>query len=95
VTSTTRDGTVTGRRIVAVLYVVLVGVGTVAGVLVSVFVENLSRPELFGFLALPATPLGFAVFGGVTIAVVLGVPLSLVIYAARNVDDPHAVGDDD
>lgn len=84
-----------GRRIVVLLYVILVAVGTVAGVLVGVFVENLSRPELFGVISLPATPLGFALFGGITMAAVLGVPLALVVAVSREIDDPHAVDDEE
>jgi hypothetical protein len=69
------------------LYAILVSVGGAAGVLVATFVPRLSRPELFGVLPLPATRLGFAVFGAVTMAVVLGVPLAGVIYVSRRIDD--------
>ncbi|WP_435063639.1 DUF7520 family protein [Halobaculum sp. EA56] len=75
-----------GPRIVLVLYAVLVGVGAVAGVLVATFVDGLSAPSLFAVIPLPATALGFAVYGGVTIAAVLGVPLALVIYVSRRVE---------
>ncbi len=80
-----------GRRFVVGLYVALVGVGATAGVLTATFVDGLMRPELFGVVPLPATQAGFAVFGGVTMAVVLGVPLSLVIYVSRRIDDTDAV----
>ncbi|MEZ3115873.1 cox cluster protein [Halobaculum sp. MBLA0147] len=83
-----------GRRLVVVLYVLLVGVGATAGVLVATFVDGLSRPELFGVVPLPATAVGFAVFGGVTMAVVLGVPLAGVVYVSRRIDDPHAVDEE-
>lgn len=84
--STERRG-LTGRRVVVALYLLLVGVGGTAGVLVATFVPNLSRPELFGVVPLPATRVGFAVFGAVTMAVVLGVPLAGVIYVSRRIDD--------
>lgn len=80
-----------GRRFVVGLYVALVGVAATAGVLTATFVDGLRRPELFGVIPLPATRAGFAVFGGVTMAVVLGVPLSLIVYVSRRIDDPDAV----
>jgi hypothetical protein len=55
VTSTTRDGTVTGRRIVGLLDVLLVGVGAVAGVLVSVFVTPSSLRVAVAGLERPRT----------------------------------------
>lgn len=73
------------------LYVLLVGVGLVGGVLVGVFVREATAPRLFGLLALPPTPVGFAVYGAATVAAVLGVPLALVAYVSRRVDDPDAV----
>ena len=45
------------------------------------------RPALFGFLALPPTPFGVAVYGMVTVGVGFGVLLVLVIYIARRTDD--------
>ncbi|ERH12907.1 MAG: hypothetical protein J07HB67_01938 [halophilic archaeon J07HB67] len=88
---TVETGDTRGRRFVLVLYVALVGVAATAGVLTATFVDGLSRPELFGVIPLPATRVGFAVFGGVTMAFVLGVPLSLIIYVSRRIDDPDAV----
>lgn len=79
-----------GPRIVLTLYGLLVAVGAVAGALVATFVEGVTEPALFGVFALPATPLGFAVYGGVTLATVLGVPLALVVYVSRRIDDPNA-----
>lgn len=80
-----------GPRFVLVLYALLSAVGGVAGVLVATFVEAATAPALYGVLTLPATPLGFAVYGAVTIATVLGVPLALVVYVSRRIDDPDAV----
>ncbi|WP_417378108.1 cox cluster protein [Halobaculum marinum] len=76
---------------VLTLYALLTAVGFVAGVLVATFVDGLSAPALYGVIELPATALGFSVYGGVTIATVLGVPLALVIYVSRRIDDPDAV----
>lgn len=80
-----------GPRSVLVLYALLTAVGGVAGVLVATFVDGLSAPALYTVIPLPATPLGFAVYGAATIATVLGVPLALVIYVSQRIDDPHAV----
>lgn len=80
-----------GPRLVVALYCSLVGVGVVGGALVGLFVEGATAPRLFGVLALPPTPVGFAVYGGVTVATVLGVPLAGVAYLSRRLDDPHAV----
>ncbi|QLG63952.1 cox cluster protein [Halorarum salinum] len=76
-----------GRRLVLVLYALLVFVGGAAGVLVSVFVEGLSAPRLFGLIALPVSTVGFAAYGAVTVAVLLGVPLLLVAYVSADIDD--------
>ncbi|ESP89877.1 DUF7520 family protein [Candidatus Halobonum tyrrellensis] len=80
-----------GPRLVVALYCLLVGVGVVGGALVGVFVEGMTAPHLFGVLALPPTPVGFAAYGGVTVATMLGVPLAGVVYLSRRLDDPHAV----
>ena len=87
-----RDGSrFDGPRLVLTLYALLVGVGLVGGALVGVFVPEATAPYLFGLVALPPTPVGFAVYGAVTVAAVLGVPLALVAYVSRRVDDPDAV----
>lgn len=79
-----------GKRFVILLYLSLVAVTGVAGLLTGAFVEDLTAPRLFFLLSLPATPLGFAVYGAVTVGVALGVPLVLVSYVSRNVDDVEA-----
>ena len=79
-----------GARLVLVLYVLLVGVGGAGGALVAVFVDGLSSPALFGLFQMPVSPAGFAAYGAITVAVVLGVPLLLVVYVSRRVEDPHA-----
>jgi hypothetical protein len=42
---------------------------------------------LFGFIQLPPTPVGMAVYGGVTIATLLGVLLLGVVYVSGRYDD--------
>jgi len=81
--STGRDG----QRFVLVLYVALVGVATTAGFLTGTVVSGLQQPQFLFLVPFPATPLGFAAYGGLTLALVLGVPLALVSYVSRTVDD--------
>ena len=81
--STGRDG----RRFVLLLYAALVGVATTAGLLTGTFVDGLEAPRFLFLIPFPATPLGFAAYGGLTLAVVLGVPLALVIYVSQTIDD--------
>lgn len=80
-----------GPRLVLTLYALLVGVGAAGGAAVGLFVEGTTAPHLFALVALPPTPVGFAVYGAVTVAAVLGVPLVFVAYVSRRIDDPHAV----
>jgi hypothetical protein len=84
-----------GRRFVVVLYVLLVGVAALMGVLFTVAVDDPTSPALFFLFELPPTALGFGLYGGVTIAVVLGVPLLFVVAVSTFVDDVDAVGRDD
>jgi len=81
--STGRDG----RRFVLALYVALIGVGAVAGFLTGTFISGLEQPQFLFVIPFPATPFGFAAYGGLTLALVLGVPLSLVIYISQTIDD--------
>jgi hypothetical protein len=81
--STGRDG----RRFVLVLYVALIGVATAAGFLTGTFVDGLEQPRFLFIIPFPATPIGFAAYGGLTLALVLGVPLALVIYVSQTIDD--------
>lgn len=75
---------VEGPRFVGVLYVILVCVSGVAGFLTGTFVENLDAPRFLFLIPFPPTPLGFAAYGALTIAVALGVPLLLVVYVSEN-----------
>ncbi len=82
-----------GPRFVLVLYGGLVAVAGVAGYLIASVVENVRPPEFLLLVEFPATPLGLAAYGALTIAVVLGVPLLAVVYVSRNVDDVDAASD--
>ncbi|MEF8828673.1 MAG: cox cluster protein [Haloarcula sp.] len=76
-----------GQQIVLRLYVAIVVLAGVMGfVLGSIRPEDL-QPELFGVIALPPTPFGVAVYGFVTIGIVLGVLLGLVVYVSGRIDD--------
>lgn len=81
--STGRDG----QRFVLLLYVALIGVATTAGFLTGTFVSGLEQPRFLFLIPFPATPLGFAAYGGLTLALVLGVPLALVSYVSQTIDD--------
>jgi hypothetical protein len=75
-----------GSRFVIQLYVALVAVGATAGLLTGTFVDGLTAPRFLFLVALPPTPLGFALYGGLTLALVLGVPLALVVYVSQSID---------
>jgi hypothetical protein len=81
-----------GKRFVVALYLALVAVSGVMGALFTVAVSEPSPPALFFLFELPPTTLGFALYGAVTIAVVLGVPLALVVAVSERVDDVDGVG---
>ncbi|MFB6092536.1 MAG: cox cluster protein [Haloquadratum sp.] len=75
-----------GSRFVLRLYAALVGVSALAGALTGVFVDGLRPPRFLFVIPFPATPLGFAAYGGLTVALALGVPLALVVYVSRELD---------
>jgi hypothetical protein len=75
-----------GQRFVLVLYVALIAVATAAGFLTGTFVSGLEQPRFLFLVPFPATPVGFAAYGGLTLALVLGVPLALVIYVSQTID---------
>ncbi|SDM14537.1 hypothetical protein SAMN04487949_1027 [Halogranum gelatinilyticum] len=84
-----------GQRFVLVLYAGLVAVAGTAGFLTATFVDNLEPPAYLFLVEFPATQLGFAAYGALTIATVLGIPLLVVVYVSQYVDDPDAVSPKD
>lgn len=82
-TTTRRDG----QRTILLLYVIIVGIAGVLGLVLGEYIFASEGPELFFVIDLPATALGFATFGVVTVAVGLGIPLVLVVYVSRRLDD--------
>ncbi|KAB1192044.1 cox cluster protein [Haloferax sp. MBLA0076] len=78
---------VRGQRFVLGLYAALVAVAGVAGFLTGTFVSGLSQPRFLFLIPFPATPLGFAAYGALTLALVLGIPLALVVFVSAGIDD--------
>ncbi|WP_049985440.1 DUF7520 family protein [Halobellus rufus] len=76
-----------GPRLVVGLYAILVLVAAVAGFLTGTFVDGLDAPRFLFLIPFPASPLGFAAYGGLTVALVLGVPLTLVVAVSQRIDD--------
>ncbi len=76
-----------GRRLVVSLYVGIVLLTAGLGFVIGVIAPQDLDPELFGFIQLPPTPVGMAVYGGVTIATLLGVLLLGVVYVSGRYDD--------
>jgi hypothetical protein len=64
----------------------LVTVGGVAGYLFSQVVENPEAPAYLFLVELPPTPAGFVVYGALTIATVLGIPLLLIVVISERYD---------
>jgi hypothetical protein len=83
--ASTDDSGIRGPRFVVVLYAILVCISGVAGFLTGSVVENLDPPRFLFLVPFPPTPLGFAAYGALTVALVLGVPLLLVVYVSENV----------
>jgi hypothetical protein len=81
-----------GRRFVLLLYLGLVGLSGVVGVLFTTAVDDPAPPALFFVFELPPTAFGFALYGAVTVGVVLGVPLLLVAAVSELADDVDTVG---
>lgn len=75
-----------GPRFILLLYAGLVALSGLIGVLFSLVVTDPEPPRLLFLVSLPPTAVGFAVYGALTIALVLGVPLAGVIYVSRQID---------
>ncbi|AZH25136.1 cox cluster protein [Haloplanus aerogenes] len=76
-----------GRRLMVLLYAIIVGIAGVLGLVLGEYIFEGEGPELFFLIDLPATALGFATFGVVTVAVGLGIPLALVVYVSRGLEE--------
>jgi len=83
-----------GRRLVVGIYVGIVCFTGVAGYLAAGVVGQIEPPRLLFLIPLPATRLGLAAYGAITIALILGVLLIAVTVVADRVDDvePESIG---
>ncbi|USZ68663.1 cox cluster protein [Halorussus salilacus] len=84
-------GTFEGRRLVVGLYALIVAITGVVGAVLGAFGPgDLTAVELFGVMELQPTPLGLAVYGAVTVGLVLGVLLGLVVVVSHVADAEQA-----
>lgn len=72
-----------GRRVVLLLYAVVVSIAGFTGFVLGYIGPRDLDPQLFGFIAMPPTPLGMAAYGAITLAVVLGAMLLLVVVVSE------------
>jgi uncharacterized membrane protein len=69
-----------GRRAVAIIYVVVVAITAGFGFIIGLVGPEGLDPELFGLVQLPPTPVGMAVYGVLTVGTIL-----LVLMGVMNV----------
>ncbi|WP_436927337.1 DUF7520 family protein [Halosimplex amylolyticum] len=74
---------VAGPRVVMTVYLAVLGVAGAMGALLGYVNPEGMDPVLFFLVDLPATPLGMATFGVVTVGVGLGVLLLAVRYVSQ------------
>lgn len=82
-----------GRRLVVYIYLVVVAIAAGTGYLLGAIGPRGLDPELFGVVQLPPTPAGMALYGGLTLALVLGAVLLGVVYVSDRYDDPETASD--
>jgi hypothetical protein len=75
-----------GPRFLVVLYTLLVLLTGVCGYVIGLIRPEDLNPQLFMLVDLPPTPVGMAVYGMVTVGLILGVLLLAVRYVAREYD---------
>jgi hypothetical protein len=61
-----------GRRVVVWLYLAIVVIAGVMGFILGTISPAALEPALFGVIALPPTPAGVAIYGIVTVGLLLG-----------------------
>lgn len=81
---------IAGHRVVVRIYLAIVALAGAMGYVLGVIGPAALEPRLFGVLVLPQTPLGVALYGAITVAVLLGVLLLLVIYVSDRFDAEQA-----
>jgi hypothetical protein len=72
-----------GRQFVLLLYVILVALTAVFGYIIGLVRPEDLDPQLFMVIDLPPTPVGMALYGALTVGVILGILLALVSYISR------------
>jgi hypothetical protein len=73
-----------GRRVIVVLYVVVVAIaGGMGAAIGSIGLRDLESVSLFGLVTFQPTPVGLAAFGMTAVGVTLGVALVLVVFVSR------------
>ena len=77
-----------GQQFITFFYIGIVALAAIFGYIIGQFGIKGADPELFGFIQLPSTPVGMAVYGAVTIAILLGAVLLLVIYVSNRYAEP-------
>lgn len=82
-----------GRRVVLFIYAVVVAIAAGTGYLLGTIHPKGLDPELLGLIQLPPTPLGVALYGALTMAIVLGALLLAVNYVSRRYDDARTASD--
>ena len=83
-----------GRSFVVGFYLLIVAItGVVGAVLGAVGPDDLTAVKLLWLVELEPTPLGLAVYGVVTVGLVLGVLLGLVVLVSEVADDENARND--
>ena len=75
-----------GHRVVLTVYAVVIAIAGLMGAILGATRPDIVDPVLFGVLPLPASILGMAVYGMVTVGVGIGVLLVAVIYVANRFD---------
>jgi|APHM01.1.fsa_nt_gi hypothetical protein len=78
---------VRGRRLVVGLYLGIVAFTGVIGYLAAGVVDGITPPAFLFLIEFPATRLGLAAYGALTIGLFLGVLLWLVTIVSERVDD--------
>ena len=76
-----------GQRVVVGLYCIIVAFTGVAGYLAATVVGEINAPRFLFLIEFPATPLGLAAYGALTIGLILGVLLVSVKVVSDRVDD--------
>jgi len=75
-----------GPRFVVLLYGLLIALTGVFGYVIGLIRPKNLDPKLFMVVDLPPTPFGMAIYGMLTVGIILGVLLVAVSYVAREYD---------